>query len=57
MTPSGIEPATSRLVAQRLNQLRHHIPAQYLGQERIFGKAETKLSYMKAVMLLGFESR
>jgi len=30
MTPSGIEPATFRLVAQCPNQLRHYVPPGYV---------------------------
>jgi hypothetical protein len=29
MTPPGIEPATFRLVAHGLNELRHRLPAYY----------------------------
>jgi hypothetical protein len=29
MTPSGITPATSRLVAQCLNELRHRMTTKY----------------------------
>jgi hypothetical protein len=31
ITPSGIEPATLMLIAQRLNQLRHRVPIVFSG--------------------------
>jgi hypothetical protein len=34
MTSSGIEPATFRFVAQRLNQLRYLVPLEYKAQAK-----------------------
>jgi hypothetical protein len=42
MTPSGIETANCRLVAQCLNQLRNRVPLNYFKGTRTFNKTKQK---------------
>jgi len=51
MAPSGIQPATVRLAAQYLNQLRHRVPLKDVESSNVKKVQNAKLEKLKEALI------
>jgi hypothetical protein len=56
-TPSGIEPANSRVVAQFLNQIRHSLPPHVIQHGQILSELDTHFIRTRVISIPNIPSQ